>query len=572
MILAAAAAVSSCETASSEFAPLASSVKVDKADIALPNSGASGKVTVTSDGDWICVAPSWVTVNPKSGRTGSVEVSFVATDNVNEWKEQNGPRKGIIYFFGDGKEAGTAMVNLLQAGEPGLDSERTYKKITSAEELEAGKSYLIVFDSDGKGALKACTPVSLAPDSGSYSYMFTDDVEESEEGTIITPNESKGFTFVAKGSGYAIQQSDANYLYQSSTYANFYTTASLDKGDVWKAEFLEDGTVKLTNRTNGGAESDENDKVLHWSPDYKNVEARSGAAAPYPYLYKDSAAPTDEILMVDDLTVVASAVSATIPVTSNKTWKVRNHDEWIKSFKKSDDGKAIEITFDANTSLEAARTATFTVIGETTNKVVTLTQNKVATTVAEIAGQLTSTDSKNPSPYEATLAGATVSYVNGSNVYIQDESGAILLYLKESGLAAGDVIKGKVSGTGYLYNALPEITALGTEFTKETGTAPAPKEITLADLLKNYNANLSRLIVLKGVTVTKEVDGSDNAKRSGEISQGTGDAAKTIVVRDQTKKVVMAEGAVGDLVCFPAIFSTTKQLAVYETSQFTPAE
>ena len=568
MILAAAAAVSSCETASSEFAPLASSVKVDKADIALPNSGASGKVTVTSDGDWICVAPSWVTVTPKSGRTGSVEVSFVATDNVNEWKEENGPRKGIIYFFGDGKEAGTAMVNLLQAGEPGLDSERTYKKITSAEELEAGKSYLIVFDSDGKGALKACTPVGTKADDGSsYSYMFTDDVEESEEGTIVAPNGSKGFTFVAKGSGHAIQQSDANYLYQGGTYANFYTTASLEKGDVWKAEFLEDGTVKLTNRTNGGAESDDNDKVLHWSPDYKNVEARSGAAAPYPYLYKDSAAPTDEVLMVDDLTVVASAVSATIPVTSNKTWKVRNHDEWIKSFKKSDDGKAIEITFDANTSLEAARTATFTVIGETTNKVVTLTQNKVATTVAEIAGQLTSTDSKNPSPYEATLAGATVSYVNGSNVYIQDESGAILLYLSESGLKAGDVITGKVSGTGYLYKNLPEITSLGEEYEKTDGEAPKPTEMTLDALLKDYNKNLSRYIIVKGVTVTKGVNG----KSSGEISQGEGDDAKKIIARGQANSVVLEEGAVGDLICFPCIFNSDKQLSVFETAHFTAA-
>lgn len=566
MILAAgAAAVSSC-TPKSAFAPLASSVTVDKADVELAATSATAKVTVTANGDWISVAPSWATVSPKSGNAGATEVTITANDNVNEWKEEMGPRKEALYFFGDGEDAGMAQVNLSQNGEPGLNSERTYKKISSADDLESGKAYLMVYKSNDAGDLVASKPLSLTADDGSYSYMYADAVTESEEGTIVLPNGSKGFVFETKGSGFAIQQSDGNYLYQASTYANFYIGSTLEKADVWKAEFQEDGTVKLTNRTNGGEESDANDKVMHWSSSYSNIEARSGGAAPYPYLYKDSAAPTDEVLVVEDVTVVASATTATINVNANKTWKVRNHDEWIKSFAKSEDGKSVVVTFDANTSTEAARTAEFTFIGETTNKVVTLTQNKIATTIAEITSCITSTSSSAPSPYEAQLEGATVTYVNGGNVYIEDKSGAILLYMKNSGLAAGDVISGKVAGTGYKYNALPEITALGTEFTKTAGEAPKPTEMTVANLLKNFNANLSRYIVVKEVTVTDALNG--NSDRNGEISQGD----SKIALRDQSKSVVIAENAVGDLICFPVINNANKQLSVWETAHFTPKQ
>lgn len=568
MILAAgAAAVSSCKTAKSEFAPLASSVQVDKAEVTLAATGATAKIKVTSDGDWIAVTPEWAKIEPKSGKSGDTEVTITAKDNVDGWNELNGPRKATLYIFGNGEEAGSAQVLLVQNGEAGLNSERTYKKVTSADDFEAGKSYLIVFDPDGNGALKTCIPMSIKPDGGSYSYMSAIDAEESEEGTIITPNGSNGFTFVAKGSGYAIQQSDANFIYQGGTYANFYTSASLEKGDVWKMEFLENGTVKLTNRTNGGDENDDNDKVLHWSLSYGNVEARSAAEEPYPYLYKDSAAPTDEVLLADDVTVVPSATSATIAVTANKAWTVRNHDEWIKSFAKNEAGDAVEVTFDANTSTEEARVATFTIIGESTNVVVTLTQGKVASTVAEISAAIKSTSSSNPSPYEAVLKGAAVTYVSGGNVFIEDESGAILLYLSESGLKAGDVITGKVSGTGYLYRNLPEITSLGEEYEKTDGEAPKPTEMTLDALLKDYNKNLSRYIIVKGVTVTKGVNG----KSSGEISQGEGDDAKKIIARGQANSVVLEEGAVGDLICFPCIYNSDKQLSVFETAHFTAA-
>ena len=124
MILAAGIAAVSCST-KSEFAPLASSVTVDKAEVSLEATSGTAKVTVTSDGDWISVAPSWASISPKSGNAGSTEVTITAIDNVNEWNEQMGPRKAALYFFGNGEDAGMAQVPLSQGGEAGLNSERS---------------------------------------------------------------------------------------------------------------------------------------------------------------------------------------------------------------------------------------------------------------------------------------------------------------------------------------------------------------------------------------------------------------------------------------------------------------
>lgn len=563
MILAAAvAAVSSCNK-KAEFAPLASSVTVNNADVTLAAVSGTAKVTVTSNGDWISVAPEWASVSPKSGNAGSTEVTITAKDNVNEWSEQMGPRKDVLYFFGNGDE-GMAQVNLNQSGEPGLNSERSYSKISKLEDLDVTKAFILVAKVGDK--LQAASAVPGTPGDGRYYYWNALAEVTEADGVIVRPNSKQAFKFVQVEEGkYAIQEPGGGYLYQSKGYStSFYIAASAtETADKWTVAFNEAGNVVLTNTT----VDPENPVVMQYLngsytefATYKDYPATDCVVLD---LYQDSAAATDEILKAEDVTVVASATSATIAVTSNKTWSVRNHDEWIKSFAKNEAGDAVEITFDANTSKEVARTAEFTIIGQGTNVVVTLTQNKIATTIAEITSCITSTSSSAPSPYEAQLEGATVTYVNGGSVYIEDKSGAILLYMKNSGLTAGDVISGTVAGSGYKYNGLPEITALGTEYTKTSGEAPKPTEMTVADVLKNFNANLSRYIVVKGVTVTDALNG--NSDRNGEISQGD----SKIALRDQSKSVVIAKNSIGDLICFPCLNNSTKQLSVWETAHFT---
>ena len=622
-------------------------LNVDKDAVELTAAGDQVQLQLTANGDWIAVAPDWLRVEPGSG-SGNAVITVFAPANENEFQEMMGPRDQKLYIYGEGVKV---EIPIIQAGLPALDASRTFTKITSAAEFEPGKAYILVYEIKGEDntiTRKLTKASSTGLDDNKYSFLFVADVTESEEGVIDLSDGSNSFKIAASGEGYTLQQGrNGGYLYQSGSYANFYTTASVDNAHIWSMEFQEDGTVKFTNISN-------NDKVMHYSANYGNVEARTGASAPFPFLYKDKAAPTDEILNVEDLTVEADATSASIPVTANKEWSVRNHDEWITSFAKNEAGDAIEVTFGVNTSNTAERKATFTVIGETTNKVITLTQKAaatvitaadktvavgrtvqaevecntdgelsfvskntaiatvnaqgiitgvaegettitvtveetdlypeastsfkvtvtasagIATNVAGISEQIpdTATGSASAVNYEAELTGAVVSYVNGNNAYIEDQSGAILLYMSGHGLAAGDVISGKVSGKGYKYNGLPEITAIGTEFTKSTGGTIPLTEITLANLIKNFNANMSRRVVIKGVKVT---DGIASGDRNGKISQGDAEMA----LYDQSKSVVLAADAEGDLIAYPCIRiangTTTLQLSVWQTSDFTPA-
>jgi uncharacterized protein YjdB len=622
----------------------ATNLSVDKNEVVLEAAGAQATVTLTANGEWIAVAPDWLHVSPGSG-SGNAVLTITAPDNENEFKEMMGPRGQVLYIYGEGV---TLQVAIKQGGLDALDATRIYKKISSMAEFDAGKSYIVAFTFDD--VLYAGDAWPGTPGSGRYEYWCQKPpVVVDEDGSITYQDASLAFNFKAlEGGNYAIQEPGGGYIYQSKGYkTSFYAAATPAEGDAWSISFNEEGQVILTNMT----EAHSNGILQYMKSNYQEFccEATYPASNCYAlYLYKDEAAPTDEILNVEDLTVEADATAASIPVTSNKTWTVRNHDEWINSFAKNQDGTAIEVTFDANEGATAAREASFTVIGETTNKVVKLIQKapvveinvadktvavgrtvaagvssnskgeisyvsndtgiatvsaqgvitgvapgettitatvaeygiypeaskdfKVTvteampevTTVAGITEQITATSSSNASAYEANLTGAVVSYVNGSNVFIEDASGAILLYLKDSGFKAGDTIKGKVSGTGYKYNGLPEITALGTEYTKGTGGTIPLTEITIAQLLANFDANISRRVVIKGCKVT---DGIGSGDRNGKISQGESE----IALYDKTKNVVLAQDAEGDLIAYPCPNNATKQLAVFESSEFTPA-
>ncbi|MBO4634341.1 MAG: hypothetical protein J5669_03100 [Bacteroidales bacterium] len=188
----------------------------------------------------------------------------------------------------------------------------------------------------------------------------------------------------------------------------------------------------------------------------------------------------------------------------------------------------------------------------------------VKSTVAEITAQITSEDKNNPSEYEAELEGAVVTYVNGSSVYIEDNSGAILLYLKNSGLEKGDIISGPVSGTGYLYNGLPEITSLGDAYTKSTGGMVPTTYMTLPQLLADYDANLSRQIHLTDIIVS---EGIHDGQRTGEVKDANG-VAILVYAQLNNQGLVMEVGKKGDLICFPTVYKGTPQLAYWDNEFF----
>lgn len=535
-----------------EAKPLASAVSVDKTELEFEGTEAPAQdVTVTADGDWFAVAPEWITVEPSVG-SGETKVKVSVTENVNKWEELNGPRNGNVSFcYGT---TDICVVSVKQKGENGLDASRQYSKIKTAEELSAG-SYLIVFNYKGENnALKAFS----ASSETYYSYLYGDKVTVADD-VIVMPNATNAYEFEAAGDeGFKIKMSNGRYLFQEEAYNSFYSTTAPAKADTWNVTFDKDGLATIKNVTVAN-------KWMQWTS-YGSAGAYSTAqdGAALPALYKDAKPASDEILVVPEkVSVVASATSASIAVESNKTWKVRCHDEWIASFTPSGQGNGtINLTFEANKSKEESKTASIQVIGETTNFTVEFVQNKIATSVAEIVSQIISKDDKNPSPYEVDLtdAGAVVSYVSGNNAFIEDKTGGILLYSKNHGLTAGQKIFGAVTGSGYLFKNLPEITSIDGAQKEEGGEIPLT-ELTLSELLKNFNRYVSCRILLKGVTVTDAIASGD---RSGKIAQDDNELA----VWDQTKNLSMPLGTC-DFICFPSFNNSDKQLSLFEKEQCT---
>ena len=543
------ALLSSCQKSD----PLALALSADQIAINL-DGAAPQEVTVNlnADGDWYAYAPDWITVTPSHGN-GNTAVKITATKNVDEWNELKAPRADVVAFCGAGEAR--YSINVAQQGEAGLDATKYYKKISSASEMDPAVTYLIVFNLSGN--YQAAINIGCGKDDNSYAYGYTTKVSPDADGVIVMTNGSLSHKLEPVEGGYAIKQPNGAYIYQSAGYANFYLTTDISKASVWTVDFGADGAVTLTNTSAAN-------RILQYdNKQYFDFGAWPEVSDGYvlPYLYMDQAEPTGEELFAPEKTyVLAGATSAAINVTSNRTWKVRNHDSWVKDFTPSgtNNGK-IEISLDANTG--AARTAQFQIIGETTNMTVELVQAAPMKSIADLNAwcELTGTTTD----FEAELTNAVVSYVNGNNAFIDDGKAGILLYKSGHGLKVGDSFTGKITGKGTMYGGAPELTAWNdSEATKTTGD-PVILTVTLEELLNNFAKYVSRVVKLEDVKIT---DGLGMGDRNGKLSQGS----KTIdLYAKVNNKVVITTNSEGTLTAIPCYNGTKKQLGVWESGQFT---
>ena len=168
-------------------------------------------------------------------------------------------------------------------------------------------------------------------------------------------------------------------------------------------------------------------------------------------------------------------------------------------------------------------------------------------TISDIRNAITSDDKNSPSEFVGQLSGAVVSFVSGSNAFIQDETGGILYYKSGHGLAAGDVMNGIVSGKGYKYNGLPEIISLA-GFEKTASTAPAPVSMTLAELLADYDRYMSVRVKLTGVKVTEGFTSRNTTMTDGDAS---------LTLRDQKSGLTITAGTY-DITGQPGYFNANQ--------------
>lgn len=186
----------------------------------------------------------------------------------------------------------------------------------------------------------------------------------------------------------------------------------------------------------------------------------------------------------------------------------------------------------------------------------------------------TSTSSKNPAKFDHVLKGAKVTYKNGSNTFIEDETGGLLVYDNSVTLKVGQVIDGRVWGKGYTYNNLPEATAFHLQMATVTTPEDSkvePMAVTLAELNANFDYYMNRYVKISDAKVETEIDAKySEVKSNGKITDGSNTFGLKIQSTGKFNgdKIYMyiqaAKDAKVDVVCIPSVFKSDKQLLIYE--------
>ncbi len=185
----------------------------------------------------------------------------------------------------------------------------------------------------------------------------------------------------------------------------------------------------------------------------------------------------------------------------------------------------------------------------------------------------TSTDKKKPAKFDYILKNAKVTYKNGSNVFVEDETGGLFVYGNDV-LKVGQVINGRVWGEGYAYSNLPQATAFNLQFAKVTTPEDSkvePMSVTLAELNAKFDYYMNRYVKISDAKGEAAVDAKyPEVKSNGKITDGT----NTFGLRIQStgkfngNKIYMyiqaAKDANVDVVCIPSVFKSDKQLNIYE--------
>ncbi len=160
--------------------------------------------------------------------------------------------------------------------------------------------------------------------------------------------------------------------------------------------------------------------------------------------------------------------------------------------------------------------------------------------------------------YDVEFNGAVVTYVNGNYAYIQDESGAIVMYKSGHGLTAGQVLNGIATVTYQVRNGNPQITALSGHSATD-GTAPEPTTLEASVWNTPIASVLSQYFKITDATITQENNkyyvqlGEENVQLYGQ-----GDA-KNFTLSNLSPKYT--------IVGFPTLYNTTLELQIFEEPQ-----
>ena len=242
-------------------------------------------------------------------------------------------------------------------------------------------------------------------------------------------------------------------------------------------------------------------------------------------------------------------------------------DATIKDVNWSSNNESVATVTDgivSGLSVGSATITATTVDGEfTASCVVTVNELSKISTIAAIKATLKDGTSSSTRAFDARLTKAVVTYVNGNNAFIEDDTAAILYYNKSGHeLNVGDVLTGDFAGSGYSYNGVVEITSVTTNPTITAGTAPDPTVATLAQISDNFDAYDSRWVKLENVT-------TGVALKSGTRTSSVSQNGSTLQMYAKVPGTELAAESYGDMLCIPCYNKTTKQIGFWEAAHFT---
>ena len=167
-------------------------------------------------------------------------------------------------------------------------------------------------------------------------------------------------------------------------------------------------------------------------------------------------------------------------------------------------------------------------------------------TIADIKDMVKdATSSSNAVSFEGKLNGAIVTFVSGRYAFIQDETAGIVFYNNTNPFSAGQKLEGIVSGSGYAFNGLKEVTSLTVETITPDQDIPASVELSLAELNADYDRYESVRVTVKGVTVP-----ADFVNRNTTMTDGD----ETLALRDQVKDLSVTPGKY-DITGYPSYYN-----------------
>ena len=236
-------------------------------------------------------------------------------------------------------------------------------------------------------------------------------------------------------------------------------------------------------------------------------------------------------------------------------------------------GKTVTVTPKAVGSVDITVAATEGTEYKAASK--TYTVNVVPVGIAAIRNSITSKRDKEAftavklKDAVVTYSGKTSATADKKTIYVEDKTAGVVFYVDDLNYEAGDVLNGTISGEGFVYQGLTEVTSIDASsniVVTKNGVIPC-QEVTVDELNKNMDKWESRRVKLLDVTVSSAMD-----SRNAKISQDGNTIAVYEKIRNCSGDLLSKVNTkIASIVCYPQDHNTTNQLCVWEESDIVVA-